>query len=94
MTSLRSAQASDVSLLKTMIHEFAAFERLPVTVTEADLMRDGFGDMHGLRRGLRAECRRHPRKLQDMLAVLVLGDVEAGYVAVTAACGNDRNFAR
>lgn len=44
MLSIRSAQASDVSLLKTMIHEFATFERLPVIVTEADLLRDGFGD--------------------------------------------------
>jgi GNAT superfamily N-acetyltransferase len=40
--SLRYAQAGDISLLKTMIHEFAAFERLPVVVTEADLLRDGF----------------------------------------------------
>jgi hypothetical protein len=29
-----------VSLLKTTLQEFAAFERLPVTVTEADLLRD------------------------------------------------------
>jgi hypothetical protein len=38
--SLRLAQAGDVSLLKTTLQEFAAFERLPVTVTEADLLRD------------------------------------------------------
>ena len=44
MLSIRSAQASDISPLKTMIHEFAAFERLPVVVTEADLLRDGFGE--------------------------------------------------
>jgi GNAT superfamily N-acetyltransferase len=44
MLSLRHAQPSDVSLLKTMIHEFAAFERLPVVVTEADLVRGGFGE--------------------------------------------------
>jgi GNAT superfamily N-acetyltransferase len=43
MLSLRHAQSSDVSLLKILIHEFAAFERLPVDVTEADLLRDGFG---------------------------------------------------
>ena len=40
MLSLRLAQAGDVSPLKTMLQEFAAFERLPVTVTEADLLRD------------------------------------------------------
>ena len=44
MLSLRYAQAGDISLLKTMMHEFAAFERLPVVVTEADLLRDGFGE--------------------------------------------------
>jgi hypothetical protein len=27
-------------LVKTMLQEFAAFERLPVTVTEGDLLRD------------------------------------------------------
>src|SRR5215472_8114653 len=43
MLSLRDARPSDVSLLKIMIHEFAAFERLPVAVTEAGLVRDGFG---------------------------------------------------
>jgi GNAT superfamily N-acetyltransferase len=43
MLSLRYAQADDISLLKTLIHEFAAFERLPVVVTEADLLHDGFG---------------------------------------------------
>jgi len=43
MLTIRSAIASDVSVLKTMIYEFAAFERLPVSITEADLLRDGFG---------------------------------------------------
>jgi hypothetical protein len=33
-------QAGDQSLLETMLQEFTAFERLPVTVTEADLLRD------------------------------------------------------
>jgi len=32
-----SPQAGDVSLLETMLQELAEFERLPVTVTEADL---------------------------------------------------------
>lgn len=35
-----STQAGDVSLLETMLQEFTAFEGLPVTVTEADLLRD------------------------------------------------------
>jgi GNAT superfamily N-acetyltransferase len=43
MLSLRDARPSDTSLLKILIHELAAFERLPVVVTEADLARDGFG---------------------------------------------------
>ena len=43
MLSIRPATAQDAPLLKTMIHEFAAFENLPVKITEADLLRDGFG---------------------------------------------------
>jgi hypothetical protein len=35
-----SPQAGDVSLLETVLQEFTAFERLPVTVTEADLLRE------------------------------------------------------
>ena len=30
----------DVSLLETVLQEFTAFEHLPVTVAEADLLRD------------------------------------------------------
>jgi GNAT superfamily N-acetyltransferase len=44
MLSIRPANKSDVFLLNTLIHEFAEFERLPVTVTEGDLLRDGFGE--------------------------------------------------
>ena len=43
MLSIRPAHAGDVSALNTLIHELAEFERLPVAVTEADLLRDGFG---------------------------------------------------
>ncbi len=43
MLLIRPATASDVPVLKTLIHEFAEFERLPVTVSEASLLRDGFG---------------------------------------------------
>jgi GNAT superfamily N-acetyltransferase len=44
MLSIRPAHAGDVPVLKRLIHEFAAFEHLPVTVTEAALLRDGFSD--------------------------------------------------
>jgi GNAT superfamily N-acetyltransferase len=44
MLSIRPANAGDVPLLVTLIHELAAFERLPVTVTEASLLRDGFSE--------------------------------------------------
>jgi GNAT superfamily N-acetyltransferase len=42
MLSIRPALAADVPALNALIHELAAFERLPVAVTEADLLRDGF----------------------------------------------------
>lgn len=44
MLTIRPANVRDVPLLKTLIHEFAAFERLPVTVTDDSLRRDGFGE--------------------------------------------------
>ncbi len=44
MLSIRPANAGDVPVLNTMIHEFAEFEHLPVVVTEASLLRDGFGE--------------------------------------------------
>lgn len=43
MLTIRPANTADVPLLNTLIHEFAQFEHLPVTVTEANLLRDGFG---------------------------------------------------
>ena len=42
MLSIRPANAGDVSTLRALIHELAEFERLPVAVTEAALLRDGF----------------------------------------------------
>lgn len=42
MLSIRPARPGDMSILNTLIHEFAEFERLPVAVTEAALLRDGF----------------------------------------------------
>lgn len=44
MLSIRSGHAGDVPLLRTLIREFAAYETLRATVTEASLLRDGFGD--------------------------------------------------
>ena len=44
MLTIRPAATSDVPLLKTLIYEFAEFERLPVSIQEEDLLRDGFGE--------------------------------------------------
>jgi hypothetical protein len=46
MLRIRAATVNDVPLLKTMIMEFATFERLEqwVTVTEESLARGGFGE--------------------------------------------------
>ena len=44
MLLIRPALAGDVPALNTLIHELAEFERLPLVVTEADLLRDGFGE--------------------------------------------------
>jgi GNAT superfamily N-acetyltransferase len=44
MVSIRSGTADDVPLLKTMIQEFATFERFSTNVTDERLRRDGFGN--------------------------------------------------
>ena len=44
MLSIRPASAGDVPALSALIRELAAFERLPVSVTDASLLRDGFGE--------------------------------------------------
>jgi GNAT superfamily N-acetyltransferase len=43
MISIRSGTVNDVSLLKTLIQEFATFERLSSLITEEQLRQDGFG---------------------------------------------------
>lgn len=43
MLSIRSAVRDDAALLKTMTHEFAAFEHLDAHITAEALLRDGFG---------------------------------------------------
>ncbi len=46
MITLRIAVAADVPLILRFVHELAEYEREPeaVVATEADLLRDGFGD--------------------------------------------------
>jgi GNAT superfamily N-acetyltransferase len=43
MVSIRPGNIGDVPLLKSLIEEFAAYERLPCTIAEEQLRRDGFG---------------------------------------------------
>ncbi len=43
MLSIRPAVRDDASLLKTLVHEFAEFERDRASITEETLLRDGFG---------------------------------------------------
>ena len=45
MLSIRPATVHDATLLKTMVHELAEFEKLSheVSITEQDVLRDGFG---------------------------------------------------
>jgi GNAT superfamily N-acetyltransferase len=49
--AIRPAAITDVPLLRTLIHELAEFEREMdlVKITEADLLRDGFGAQPGFR---------------------------------------------
>jgi GNAT superfamily N-acetyltransferase len=46
MLAIRPAKTADVSLILELIHELATYEREPhaVVATEADLLRDGFGE--------------------------------------------------
>jgi GNAT superfamily N-acetyltransferase len=46
MMHIRPARSSDVGLILAFIRELAEYERAPdqVTATEADLLRDGFGE--------------------------------------------------
>ena len=81
MLSLRLAH--DVSLLKTMLQEFAAFERLPVTVTEADLFRDvhnhlpvNESDFLQSRRQIRGARKHRPDRVFELEKRGVLGEWE------------------
>ena len=49
MLSIRPANRNDVSLLKTLIHEMAEYEHLPIQITEEALAREGFGPHPGFR---------------------------------------------
>ena len=42
MLAIRPALPADMPVVSMLIHELAEFEHLPVVVTEADLLRDGF----------------------------------------------------
>jgi GNAT superfamily N-acetyltransferase len=46
MHRIRPAEIADVALILELIHDLAAYEREPdaVVATEADLLRDGFGE--------------------------------------------------
>ncbi len=43
MLSIRCGTVNDVPLLKTLIEEFATYERLPTVIAEEQLRQDGFG---------------------------------------------------
>jgi hypothetical protein len=43
MLAIRAALRKDMDLLKTLINEMGEYERLPVSLTEETLARDGFG---------------------------------------------------
>lgn len=59
MLSIRAAVAEDVAVLKSLIHEFAAYERLEAFITEEQLLGDGFG-AHRIFRILIAEWSQQP----------------------------------
>jgi GNAT superfamily N-acetyltransferase len=43
MISIRSGTVNDVPLLRTLMQEFATFERVSIVITEEQLRQDGFG---------------------------------------------------
>jgi GNAT superfamily N-acetyltransferase len=59
MLNIRPATATDAALLLTLVRELADYERLPVTATEKDYLRDAFGN-HPKFRALIAEWEGKP----------------------------------
>jgi GNAT superfamily N-acetyltransferase len=59
MLSVRRAVAEDAALLKTLIYEFAEFYQFRPSITEEQLVRDGFGPQPKFQ-VLVAESSRHP----------------------------------
>jgi GNAT superfamily N-acetyltransferase len=59
MLTIRPATRDDVPVIKMLIQELAEFERLPATLTEESLARDGFGP-HPKFRVLMAEWQNQP----------------------------------
>jgi GNAT superfamily N-acetyltransferase len=59
MLTIRPATRDDVPVIKMLIQELAEFERLPATLTEESLARDGFGS-HPKFRVLMAEWQNQP----------------------------------
>ena len=70
-------------------HEHLDREHADIIQRVGDLL----GDAAGLRGQRIGDRRRHARGLQDVVAVLVFGDVEAFDLAVGAARGDHRDFA-
>jgi GNAT superfamily N-acetyltransferase len=59
MLTIRNVEVADVSLLRTLIYEMAEYEHLPTSITDEQLIRDGF-DARPQFRALLAEWDREP----------------------------------
>ena len=93
MLVIRPAEASDVLLILQLIHELATYEREPhaVVATEADLLRDGFGE-HPFFHCLIAEVEGVAGWLCDFTSSTTRpGGGGQGFIWKTCSCG--RRFA-